>query len=387
MKGWPTGPQPWLTTTSSGRSRGRRTTTAPRSCSAPSSTSRLAPAPNPPDASPPTTVSWGWLAPSELSTASTGNEAGSASSTAVPASSRSAPSTPTRAAPSSVSTTWTWWAATAPVVPAHSDTAGTCSASEAPPMTDTAVAPTRVPGCRRSRTVRAMSSSTPVWGAVTKSTARSGAAPSCSRTSPTTSPVAWVASGCSEMAAAKGIAQSTGASRVNGTTVTRAHVDPAVGLHGAVVVEGQLGPDQAVVELPRLDLQRLHVAGQLLLASPVDHLQGTVGATAGGAVHDHAQVGLDRDRHRRWGRRGELHPGQVDPGRGARHLAQVDAVDEQGGEDVHGPERTGTASSARGGRRVLCRHGDQPAGDPDSRVDPARGPSGASPSTASTGPR
>ena len=32
VKGWPTGPQPWLTTTSTGTSRPSRTSTAPRSC-------------------------------------------------------------------------------------------------------------------------------------------------------------------------------------------------------------------------------------------------------------------------------------------------------------------------------------------------------------------
>ena len=71
----------------------------------------------------------------------------------------------------------------------------------------------------------AMSSRTPTWGAVTKTVARSTASPSSSaswsRTSPTTSPIAWVASGCSDSAAANGIRPDpqTGGSSVMGTTV------------------------------------------------------------------------------------------------------------------------------------------------------------------------
>ena len=72
------------------------------------------------------------------------------------------------------------------------------------------------------------------------------------------------ARGCSERAAANGIVQATGGSRVYGHHGRLARRCPAVGFDGAVVVERQLGPHQPVVELSRLDLERLHVAGDLL---------------------------------------------------------------------------------------------------------------------------
>ena len=90
-----------------------------------------------------------------------------------------------------------------------------------------------------------------------------------------------------------------------------------MGLDRAVVVERQLGPHEAVVELARLDLERLHVAGDLLLAPAVDDLERAVALAVGRAVDDHAQVGLDGDRDGRRRRGGELDAGEVDAGRGA----------------------------------------------------------------------
>ena len=44
-------------------------------------------------------------------------------------------------------------------------------------------------------------------------------------------------------------------------------VDPAASLDRAVVLEFELGPDEAVGELARFDIERLNVAGDLLLAA------------------------------------------------------------------------------------------------------------------------
>ena len=44
-------------------------------------------------------------------------------------------------------------------------------------------------------------------------------------------------------------------------------VDPAASLDRAVVLEFEFGPDETVGELARLDIERLNVAGDLLLAA------------------------------------------------------------------------------------------------------------------------
>src|SRR4051794_24520698 len=51
------------------------------------------------------------------------------------------------------------------------------------------------------------------------------------------------------------------------------HVDAAVRFDGAVVVERQLGSNEPVVELARLDGERLHVAGDLFTVAEVRDLE------------------------------------------------------------------------------------------------------------------
>jgi hypothetical protein len=95
-------------------------------------------------------------------------------------------------------------------------------------------------------------------------------------------------------------------------------------------------PHEPVVELAGLDLEWLHVPGDLLAVAVVDDLERTSSGVIDRASHDDDEVRLDRARHRAGCRSRELHTDQVDPGRRARNGAQVDAVDEQGGDDLHG---------------------------------------------------
>src|SRR4051794_31811674 len=100
-----------------------------------------------------------------------------------------------------------------------------------------------------------MSSRAPRCGAVTNSTARSGASPIASTTWPTTSPVASVAIGCCDSAAANGTSVGNRGEERVGHDHRVAEIDAAVGLDGAVVIEGELGADEPVVELAGFDRQ------------------------------------------------------------------------------------------------------------------------------------
>lgn len=77
-----------------------------------------------------------------------------------------------------------------------------------------------------------------------------------------------------------------------------AEVDSAVGLDRPVVAEGEFGSNQAVVELARLDLERLHISCQLLLAAFVHDLEGCGARMAEWAIDDDAEVRLDGDGNR-----------------------------------------------------------------------------------------
>ena len=68
-------------------------------------------------------------------------------------------------------------------------------------------------------------------------------------------------------------------------------VDPAASLDRAVVLEFELGPDEAVGELARFDIERLNVAGDLLLAAVEGDLQYTLARALRCTANDHAQVG------------------------------------------------------------------------------------------------
>lgn len=74
-------------------------------------------------------------------------------------------------------------------------------------------------------------------------------------------------------------------------------VDAHMGLDGPVVVERQLGPDESVGELAGVDLQGLHVSGDLLVAGHEADLEGagTLLVLAATDEHDHVRG----HRHRR----------------------------------------------------------------------------------------
>jgi len=113
-------------------------------------------------------------------------------------------------------------------------------------------------------------------------------------------------------------------------------VDPAASLNGAVVLELEFGPDEAVGELAGFDIEWLDVAGDLLLATVEGHLQHALARAFRCATNDHAQVGRPGEGQGSRRRRAELNARQVDPCRRPRHLPEVDLVDEQGGDDLHG---------------------------------------------------
>ena len=149
----------------------------------------------------------GWSPASRVMNASTGNVNGSARSTKVCGSSVSAGSGvghPLIAGPSGVLTIWRPRGVTEPSRhAAQTDSAGTSSASTAPPITASAVIPTSAAGSSSRRRASVMSSSAPTKCGDAKNTTRSGGSPSsCSSTLPATSPTACAGIGCCDNAAA-----------------------------------------------------------------------------------------------------------------------------------------------------------------------------------------
>jgi len=112
-------------------------------------------------------------------------------------------------------------------------------------------------------------------------------------------------------------------------------VDPAARLDRAVVLEVEFGPDKAVGELAGLNIERLNVAGDLLLAAMEGHLQYTLARALRRTANDHAEVGRPGEGQGSWGRCAELNTRQVDSRCRSRHLPEVDLIDEQGGDDLH----------------------------------------------------
>ena len=204
--------------------------TAPRSWTAPSSTRRFPPGPNPADAIPPAMGRRGCAALRASSTASVGKVWPDRPAAGPPLPlRRRAPSMPVSVMPFPVS-------GHVDVVGGHraggagpqGDTGGVPPTSSRPARTDTAVAPTRVPGVQqRPHRGRRCPSITPTWARVTNSTARSGGPSRRSSSSPTTSPVAWVASGLLGDRSGEGHDQATGGRSVYGDHGHHSHVDPA----------------------------------------------------------------------------------------------------------------------------------------------------------------
>lgn len=133
--------------------------------------------------------------------------------------------------------------------------------------------------------------------------------------------------------------------------------------NGVVVIKGQLGTHQPVIEFPWFDLKRLNVAGDLLVAPAVHHFEGGTTGMTGGAVHQDHKVGFNGHRHSRGRHRRKLHTSKVYPGRRARHLAQINAVNKQRSKDVHGRTLSGWA--------VLLRAVSAPSSRPTHDTDAA----------------
>ncbi len=108
-----------------------------------------------------------------------------------------------------------------------------------------------------------------------------------------------------------------------------------MGVDGAVVVELELGANQAVGELAWLDLKRLYVAGDLLAVAFEHHLEHAVARFLGSGVGDYRQVRCPREGQRRWRRGRELNSGHIDSGARAIDLTKIDRVKKECGENLH----------------------------------------------------
>jgi len=119
-----------------------------------------------------------------------------------------------------------------------------------------------------------------------------------------------------------------------------------VRFHGSVFFEIDFAADQAVVELARFNLERLHVAGHLLTVALVDDFEYAVGvAVLGIPNQDHQMRGPGE-----WNRRGcrgrKLHAAEVNAGRRPGNFANIDVVNEERSNDFHPFDDSGTAPAA-----------------------------------------
>ncbi len=117
-------------------------------------------------------------------------------------------------------------------------------------------------------------------------------------------------------------------------------IDSAMGMHRGVAIKLDLGPNQAVVELARLDLKSLHIAGdsfglRVRRREVENHLKCTHRLPIRWVPNQDDEVGGDGDRYRRWCWCRELDTGQVDPSGGSRNGSQLDVIHEKGGNDLH----------------------------------------------------
>lgn len=86
----------------------------------------------------------------------------------------------------------------------------------------------------------------------------------------------------------------------------------------------------------------------------------------GGAVHDDAQMGLDRDWNRPGRGEGELNAAEIDSGRWPLDLAELNVLDKEGGDDVH-HRNVQVFRHRPDSRPVLLRNGSERGGDADTR--------------------
>jgi len=115
----------------------------------------------------------------------------------------------------------------------------------------------------------------------------------------------------------------------------RGLIDPAMSFDGAALLEVDLGANKPVGELAGFDIERLHTSGDLIVAAVVGDLEHAPSGSVGRATDDHHQMGSPGERQGCGGRGAELDTGEVDPGGRAGHLAKIDLIDEQGGDDFH----------------------------------------------------
>ena len=175
----PTGRQPWLTTVRCARSPPSTSPTAPRSCTTPSTSSRVDPGPRRPDALPPLIGSPGRTSCVCSTNASTGNEYGSTSSTAARSSARLV-GIPTTAIVSEVRSTSRWndRRCTPGNRASQTLTDEVSSTPRPPPITPGALQPRTVDAPVSSPARSSAAATSAGSGPQTKTSARSGVTPS-----------------------------------------------------------------------------------------------------------------------------------------------------------------------------------------------------------------
>ena len=183
-----------------------------------------------------------------------------------------------------------------PTCPANSVTAASCSTSRCGPSTDSAAQPSDTRGWSTSSTVRMTSSSAPAWGGVTNTVAKSGRSPMRSSTAPVTSPTAWAVSGCSLMAAAKGIAPTLPPGPRGRARGLRAVAGPRSG-------RGRPGPTPATHTAPPATSRRLGLEGDEVGTPPRRDGAAVVEPEQPGRRGAGRRHGVGRGRRRRGARR------------------------------------------------------------------------------------
>lgn len=113
--------------------------------------------------------------------------------------------------------------------------------------------------------------------------------------------------------------------------------EAAMGLDCARLVVGELTFHQAIAELARLDLERLHASRHLLARFVFeDGFEHCRSLLIRPTSHENDEVRLDGDRKRPRRSKGKHDSREIDTRRRPLHFAEPDVFDKDGRNDVHG---------------------------------------------------
>lgn len=117
----------------------------------------------------------------------------------------------------------------------------------------------------------------------------------------------------------------------------RTLIESTMCLDRAVILEGELAFDQSIAELARLDLERLDIASDLLAGCVTeDRFEDGRSLLVRTATHQHDQMGIDGQGNGSWRGKREHHSREVDARRRSGNLTELDVLDEECSNDVHG---------------------------------------------------